>query len=304
MANVQYNDLLDAGVHFGHLTRKWDPRMAPYIFMERNGIHIIDLNKTLACLEEASNAIKHVVRSGRKVMFVATKKQAKDIAAQEAQRLNMPYVTERWLGGMLTNFSTIRKSLKKLSTIDKMMREDDYKNLAKRERLMVTREKAKLEKILGGIVDLTRLPAALFVVDIKREHIAIKEAQKLNIPVFAMVDTNSDPNQVDFPIPANDDAFKSVSLIVSLFGKAIEEGLMERKKEKEEAKLKQEEAKKRSMDEGKEVVEEAKEEAKEDAPEKKAVKVEAKKKEGEKKEVEKKEEENKPVAEAKEEASK
>ena len=207
MSKIEYKDLLDAGVHFGHLTRKWDPRMSPYIFMEKNGIHIIDLNKTLACLEEASNAIKQIVRSGKKIMFVATKKQAKDLVAAEAQRLNMPYVTERWLGGMLTNFATIRKSLKKMSSLEKLMKEDGYKNLAKKERLMVTRQKEKMETILGGIADLSRLPAALFVVDIKREHIAIAEAQKLGIPVFALVDTNSNPNEVEFPIPANDDAF-------------------------------------------------------------------------------------------------
>jgi small subunit ribosomal protein S2 len=249
MAKLEYKDLLDAGVHFGHLTRKWDPKMAPFIFMERNGIHIIDLNKTLVCLEEASNAIKQVVRSGRKVMFVATKKQAKDLVAEEARKLKMPYVTERWLGGMLTNFSTIRKSLKKLSSMDKMMKEESYAVLAKKEKLMITREKEKLEKVLGGIADLTRLPAALFVVDIKREHIAIKEAQKLNIPVFAIVDTNSDPNQVDFPIPANDDAFKSISLITKAISEAIEEGLNERKKEKDEQKDKEEIESKKRIDE-------------------------------------------------------
>ena len=248
MSKIEYKDLLDAGVHFGHLTRKWDPRMAPYIFMEKNGIHIIDLNKTLACLEEASNAIKQIVRSGKKVMFVATKKQAKDLVAAEAQRLNMPYVTERWLGGMLTNFATIRKSLKKMSSLDKLMKEDSYKNLAKKERLMVSRQKDKMESVLGGIADLSRLPAALFVVDIKREHIAIAEAQKLGIPVFALVDTNSNPNEVDFPIPANDDAFKSVSLLVKAFGAAIEEGLSERKKDKDDAKLSEEEEAKRAVD--------------------------------------------------------
>jgi small subunit ribosomal protein S2 len=240
--------LMDAGVHFGHLTRKWDPRMSPYIFMEKNGIHIIDLNKTLACLEEASNAIKQIVRSGKKIMFVATKKQAKDLVAAEAQRLNMPYVTERWLGGMLTNFATIRKSLKKMSSLEKLMKEDGYKNLAKKERLMVTRQKEKMETILGGIADLSRLPAALFVVDIKREHIAIAEAQKLGIPVFALVDTNSNPNEVEFPIPANDDAFKSVSLLVHAFGAAIEEGLSERKKDKDDAKISEEEEAKRAVD--------------------------------------------------------
>ena len=248
MSKIEYKDLLDAGVHFGHLTRKWDPRMAPYIFMEKNGIHIIDLNKTLACLEEASNAIKQIVRSGKKIMFVATKKQAKDLVAAEAQRLNMPYVTERWLGGMLTNFATIRKSLKKMSSLEKLMKEDGYKNLAKKERLMVSRQKDKMESVLGGISDLSRLPAALFVVDIKREHIAIAEAQKLGIPVFALVDTNSNPNEVDFPIPANDDAFKSVSLLVKAFGAAIEEGLSERKKDKDDAKLSEEEEAKRAVD--------------------------------------------------------
>ena len=248
MSKIEYKDLLDAGVHFGHLTRKWDPRMSPYIFMENNGIHIIDLNKTLACLEEASNAIKQIVRSGKKIMFVATKKQAKDLVAAEAQRLNMPYVTERWLGGMLTNFATIRKSLKKMSSLERLMKEDAYKNLAKKERLMVSRQKDKLEIILGGIADLSRLPAALFVVDIKREHIAIAEAQKLGIPVFALVDTNSNPNEVDFPIPANDDAFKSVSLLVKAFGAAIEEGLSERKKDKDDAKLSEEEEAKRAVD--------------------------------------------------------
>lgn len=248
MSKIEYKDLLDAGVHFGHLTRKWDPRMSPYIFMEKNGIHIIDLNKTLACLEEASNAIKQIVRSGKKIMFVATKKQAKDLVAAEAQRLNMPYVTERWLGGMLTNFATIRKSLKKMSSLERLMKEDAYKNLAKKERLMVSRQKDKLEVILGGIADLSRLPAALFVIDIKREHIAIAEAQKLGIPVFALVDTNSNPNEVDFPIPANDDAFKSVSLLVKAFGAAIEEGLSERKKDKDDAKLSEEEEAKRAVD--------------------------------------------------------
>jgi small subunit ribosomal protein S2 len=250
MAEINYKDLLDAGVHFGHLTRKWNPKMAPYIFMEKNGIHIIDLNKTLGSLEEASNAIKQIVRGGKKIMFVATKKQAQDIVTEEAKRLKMPYVTERWLGGMLTNFATIRKSLKKMSGIEKMMKEEAYTNLAKRERLMVSREKEKMEKILGGIADQSRLPAALFIVDIKREHIAVKEAQKLNIPVFAMVDTNSDPTQIEYPIPANDDAFKSISLIVKAFGKAIDEAMMERKKDKEDAKLKEEEDAKRSVDAG------------------------------------------------------
>ncbi|MEX2565404.1 MAG: 30S ribosomal protein S2 [Cyclobacteriaceae bacterium] len=248
MANIEYKDLLDAGVHFGHLTRKWDPRMSPYIFMEKNGIHIIDLNKTLVCLEEASNAIKQIVRSGKKIMFVATKKQAKDLVAEEAKRLKMPFVTERWLGGMMTNFATIRKSLKKMSTIDKLSKDETYNNLAKKERLMISRQRDKLENVLGGISDLTRLPAALFIVDIKREHIALSEAKKLGIPVFALVDTNSNPNDVDFPIPANDDAFKSISLLVKAFGAAIEEGLSERKKDKDEAKLSEEEEAKKAVD--------------------------------------------------------
>jgi small subunit ribosomal protein S2 len=246
---ITTQDLMEAGVHFGHLTRKWNPRMSEYIFMENNGIHLIDLNKTLKCLEEAAFALKNIVRSGRKVMFVATKKQAKDIITQEALRLNMPFVTERWLGGMLTNFATIRKSLKKLAQIEKLMKDEAYDNLTKKEKLTITREKAKLQKQLGGISDLNRLPAALFVVDVKREHIAVAEAQKLNIPVFAMVDTNSDPSDIDFPIPANDDAFKSISIVTGYIGKHIEEALMERKKDKEEASLKKEEDEKRKVDE-------------------------------------------------------
>jgi small subunit ribosomal protein S2 len=248
MANLEYKDLLDAGVHFGHLTRKWNPKMAPYIFMERNGIHIIDLNKTMASLDVAVEAIKKIVRSGRKIMFVATKKQAKEVVAEEAKRLKMPFVTERWLGGMLTNFVTIRKSVKKLSSIDKMTKDEAlFKSLAKRERLMKEREKEKLNKVLGGIADQSRLPAALFIVDIKREHIAIKEAQRLNIPVFAMVDTNSDPTLVDFAIPANDDAYKSIALITHTIGKAIEEALQERKRDKDDTKLKDEENEKREI---------------------------------------------------------
>lgn len=248
MNKLEYKDLLDAGVHFGHLTRKWDPKMAPYIFMEKNGIHVIDLNKTLVCAEEAAEGLKGIVKSGRKIMFVATKKQAKEVVSEEAKRLKMPYVTERWLGGMLTNFATIRKSLKKMASIDKLMKEEAYQNMAKRERLMVSREKEKLEKILGGIADLTRLPAALFVVDIKREHIAIAEAHKLNIPVFGIVDTNSNPNEIDFPIPGNDDAYKSISLITSYIGKAIEEGLNERKKDKDDTKMKEGEEEKKALD--------------------------------------------------------
>ena len=249
MDKLEYKELLDAGVHFGHLTRKWNPKIAPYVFMERNGIHIIDLNKTLAELDTATEAVKNIVRSGRKIMFVATKKQAQEIVTQEAQRLRMPYVTDRWLGGMLTNFATIRKSLRKMSSIEKMMKEEAYQNLAKRERLMLTREKEKLEKVLGGIADLSRLPSALFVVDIKREHIAIKEAKKLNIPVIGMVDTNSDPTSIQFPIPANDDAFKSISLIIKHIGQAIEEALIERKQQKKDAELKEEEENKKQADE-------------------------------------------------------
>ena len=248
MKKLEHKDLLDAGVHFGHLTRKWNPQMAPYIFMEKNGIHIIDLHKTLKALDEATTAMKVIVRSGRKVMFVATKKQAKEIVENEAKRLNMPYVTERWLGGMLTNFATIRKSLKKLSTIEKLMKDEAFLNMAKRERLMVGREKEKLNRILGGITDLNRLPAALFVIDVKREHIAVAEAQKLNIPVFAMVDTNSDPNQADYPIPANDDSYKSIELIIKHISEAIEEGLSERKVDKEDQSRKEEEAKKKTAD--------------------------------------------------------
>ncbi|WP_234736641.1 30S ribosomal protein S2 [Tellurirhabdus bombi] len=250
MAQVEYKDLLDAGVHFGHLTRKWDPRMAPYIFMEKNGIHIIDLNKTLASLDEASASIKGIVRSGRKVMFVATKKQAQEVVAEEARRLKMPYVTDRWLGGMLTNFATIRKSLKKLQGLEKMLKDETtVSNLAKRERLTISRDKEKLERVLGGVADLTRLPAALFIIDVKREHIAVAEAKRLGIPVFAMCDTNSNPDAVDFPIPANDDAYKSIRLITLAVGKAIEEGLAERKQDKDDQRLQEEEEAKRAVDE-------------------------------------------------------
>ena len=245
---------MDSGVHFGHLTRKWNPKMSEYIFMENNGIHIIDLNKTIKCLEDAAGSLRGIVRSGRKIMFVATKKQAKDIIVEEATRLNMPYVTERWLGGMLTNFATIRKSLKRLSQIDKLAKDEAFGNITKKEKLTLTREKAKLQKQLGGIADLNRLPAALFVIDVKREHIAVAEAQKLNIPVFAMVDTNSDPSDIDFPIPSNDDAFKSIAVITRYISKAIEEALMERKKDKEDAGQKKEEDEKRKVDEVVEVV--------------------------------------------------
>jgi len=242
MAKVEFDQLLDAGVHFGHLKRKWNPNMAPYIFMERNGIHIIDLFKTQAKLEEAANAMKQIAKSGKKILFVATKKQAKEIVAEKVTAVNMPYVTERWPGGMLTNFATIRKAVKKMASIDKMETTPQYMNLSKRERLQITRERAKLEKNLGSISDLNRLPSALFVVDIIKEKIAIAEARKLNIPTFAIVDTNSDPTLVDFPIPANDDASKSIALILDIMTKAIEEGMMERKldRDKEEEEKKEE----------------------------------------------------------------
>jgi small subunit ribosomal protein S2 len=234
MANkVEVKDLLEAGVHFGHMTRKWDPNMAPYIYMERNGIHIINLYKTAAKIEEANEALKKIAASGRKVLFVATKKQAKDIVAEKAAAANMPYITERWPGGMLTNFVTIRKAVKKMASIDRMKKDGTFNTLSKKERLQVDRLRAKLDKNLGSIADMSRLPAALFIVDIKAEHIAVKEAQKLNIPVFAMVDTNSDPRQVEYVIPANDDASKSIDKILSLVTGAIIEGLSERGSEKD-----------------------------------------------------------------------
>jgi len=233
MPRTNFKELLDAGVHFGHLKRKWNPAMAPYIFMERNGIHIIDLEKTVEKIDEAASAMKHIAKSGKKVLFVATKKQAKEIVSEKVKAVNMPYVTERWPGGMLTNFPTIRKAVKKMSSIDKMATDGTFTNLSKRERLQVTRQRAKLEKTLGSIVDLTRLPSALFIVDVCKEQIAVKEAKRLGIPVFAMVDTNSDPSDIEFPIPANDDASKSISLIIGILCQAIEEGLNERKIEKD-----------------------------------------------------------------------
>jgi small subunit ribosomal protein S2 len=233
MPITDFKTLLDAGVHFGHLKRKWNPAMAPYIFMERNGIHIIDLEKTIVKLDEAASAMKHIAKSGKKILFVATKKQAKEIVAEKVKKVNMPYVTERWPGGMLTNFPTIRKAVKKMGSIDKMAIDGTFANLSKREKLQVTRQRAKLEKNLGSIVDLTRLPSALFVVDVCKEHIAVREAKRLGIPVFAMVDTNSDPSDIDFPIPANDDASKSITLIIDLLCQSIEEGLNERKIEKD-----------------------------------------------------------------------
>jgi small subunit ribosomal protein S2 len=233
MSKITVQELLDAGVHFGHLRRKWNPSMAPYIFMEKDGIHIIDLQKTLVKLDEAALAVKQIAKSGRKILFVATKKQAKDIVAERVKQVGMPYVTERWPGGMLTNFPTIRKAVKKMTSIDKMATDGTFDNLSKREKLQISRQRAKLEKNLGSIADLTRLPAAMFIVDITKEHIALREARRLNIPIFAMVDTNSDPKLVDFPIPANDDASKSILLIVDVIAGAIQEGLEERKVERE-----------------------------------------------------------------------
>ena len=226
-------EMLDAGVHFGHLKRKWNPAMSPYIFMEKNGIHIIDLNKTTAKLAEAIAAVKQIAKSGKKVLFVATKKQGKEIVAREAKRVNMPFVTERWPGGMLTNFATIRKSVKKMATIDRMTTDGTFDTISKKEKLQISRQREKLEKDLGSIVDLSRLPAALFIVDISKEHIAVAEAKRLNIPTFAIVDTNSNPNLVDFAIPANDDASKSIELIVSTVVNSIIEGLEERKVSKD-----------------------------------------------------------------------
>ena len=233
MAKPEVNDLLNAGVHFGHLTRKWNPNMAPYIYMERNGIHIINLYKTAAKIEETNSALKKIAASGRKILFVANKKQAKDIVAEKANAVNMPYITERWPGGMLTNFITIRKAVKKMAAIDRMKKDGTFETLSKKERLQVDRQRAKLEKNLGSITDMTRLPGAIFIVDTTREHIAVKEAQKLKIPIFAMVDTNSDPRDVDFVIPSNDDASKSIDKILDLVTSAVAEGLSERKSEKE-----------------------------------------------------------------------
>ncbi len=249
MPRTNFQDLLEAGVHFGHLRRKWNPNMAPYIFMEKNGIHIIDLQKTIVKIDDAANAIKQIAKSGRKILFVATKKQAKDIVAELVGGVNMPYVTERWPGGMLTNFPTIRKAVKKMISIDKMTKDSSWDALSKREKLQISRQRAKLEKMLGSISDLTRLPAALFIVDVLKEKIAVREAQRLGIPVFAMVDTNSDPEGIDFVIPANDDASQSINLIVKVMADAIREGLSERKVEREkddddkEAKVKGKKAK-------------------------------------------------------------
>ena len=235
MSKIEVKDLLEAGVHFGHLTRKWNPNMAPFIHMERNGIHIINLYKTVTKIEEAQQALHKIAASGRKILFVATKKQAKDIVSKKASEVNMPYITERWPGGMLTNFVTIRKAVKKMAAIDRMKTDGTFNTLSKKERLQVERMRAKLEKNLGSISDMTRLPGALFIVDIRREHIAVREAQKLNIPIFAMVDTNADPRDVDFAIPANDDASKSIDKVLGLVTEAVAAGTSERKKERDEA---------------------------------------------------------------------
>ncbi|HHW81969.1 MAG TPA: 30S ribosomal protein S2 [Bacteroidales bacterium] len=240
MAKLEFDQLLEAGAHFGHLRRKWNPAMAPYIFMERNGIHIIDLYKTIAKAEEAANAMKQLAKSGKKILFVSTKKQGQEIIADASLKINMPYVTERWPGGMLTNFPTIRKAVKKMGTIDRMIKDGTFDTLSKREKLQVTRQRAKLEKNLGSIEDLTRLPAAIFVVDVMKEQIAVKEANKLGIPVFAIVDTNSDPRDIDFVIPANDDSTKSIELILNYITASITEGLQERKVERADANAKAE----------------------------------------------------------------
>lgn len=248
MTQATFDDLLEAGVHFGHLKRKWNPKMAPYIFMERNGIHVIDLQKTAVKLNEACGALKQIAKSGRKVLFVATKKQAKEIVAEKVKPTNMPYVTERWPGGMLTNFPTIKRTIKKMATIDKRFADGTYDKLQKRERLQIQRQRNKLEKTFGSISNMNRPPAAIFIVDVTKEHIAVREAQRLNIPIFAMVDTNSNPQEVDFPIPANDDASKSISFIVDQAVEAIKEGIEERKmeKEKEKAQSKEKEKEKKS----------------------------------------------------------
>jgi len=235
MTNIEIKDLLDAGVHFGHLTRKWDPNMAPYIYGERNGVHIIDLYKTSAKIDEASDALKKIASSGRKILFVATKKQAKEIISDRSESVNMPYITERWPGGMLTNFVTIRKAVKKMSSIDRMKQDGSFEALSKREKLQINRQRQKLEKNLGSISDMTRLPGAIFIVDVKKEHIAVAEAKKLNIPIFAMVDTNSDPRGIDYVIPSNDDASKSIEKVLGFISNAIADGLAERKVSKEKA---------------------------------------------------------------------
>ena len=276
MRKITFKELLEAGVHFGHLKRKWNPKMAPYIFMEKNGIHIIDLEKTIVKIDEAASAIRQIAKSGRKVLFVATKKQAKDIVAERIKKTGMPYVTERWPGGMLTNFPTIRKAVKKMAAIDKMATDGTFDNMSKREKLQIMRQRAKLEKNLGSIADMNRLPAALFVVDVLKEYIAVREAKRLDIPVIAMVDTNSDPEGIDFPIPANDDAAKSIDLIIDLMAEAVEEGLNERKLEKEKESQQKARAKEEKKEAEKAGVEEQVEEK---APAKKAARKTAARKE-------------------------
>jgi len=257
---IEYKMLLEAGVHFGHLKKKWNPRMLPYIFMERKGIHIIDLNKTIENLDEAAAAMRQIARSGKKVLFVATKKQAKEIVSEAAQRAGMPFVTERWLGGMLTNFSTIRKSIKKMQSIEKMLNDGTLENITKKEKLRLSREKAKMEKVLGGIAALNRLPQAIFLVDIMNEHIALAEAKKLGIQTIGMVDTNSDPTQVDFAIPANDDATKSIAIITKYLTDSLVEGLNERQKDKDEAGAEEEEVTDASREKSLDLEEETQEE--------------------------------------------
>jgi len=271
MTKIQIKPLLEAGVHFGHLTRKWNPNMAPFIHMEKNGIHIINLYKTASKIDEAASALSKIASSGRKILFVATKKQAKDLVSKAAEEVNMPYITERWPGGMLTNFVTIRKAVKKMSAIDRTKQDGTFEALSKREKLQIDRLRAKLEKNLGSITDMTRLPGALFVVDIRREHIAIREAQKLNIPIFAMVDTNCDPREVDFAIPSNDDASKSIDIILNYVTDAIKEGLSERQKEKEVAEVIKE--KESGSEKKNEVTEDQKEDVKEVKEKKKRTRV-------------------------------
>ena len=260
MSRTNFKELLESGVHFGHLKKKWNPAMAPYVFMEKNGIHIIDLNKTVSMLEQASSALKQIVRSGKNILFVATKKQAKLIVEEHAQSINMPYITERWPGGLLTNFATIRKSIKKMETIDKMKTDGTLDTLSKRERLQISRTREKLEKNLGSIVNMNRMPSAIFIVDIRKEHIAVSEALKLGIPTFAMVDTNSDPNLITYPIPANDDSSKSIKKIIETVTEAIKEGLIDREKSNaaKKAKKKQEEKAKEEKEETKELTEKPK----------------------------------------------
>ena len=255
MPRTTFNELLESGAHFGHLKRKWNPAMAPYIYAEKNGIHIIDLNKTVVKIDEAATALQQIARSGKKILFVATKKQAKDIVAERVKPLNMPYVTERWPGGMLTNFQTIRKSIRRMGQLDKMQTDGTYENISKKERLQFSRERAKLETQFGSMADLSRLPAALFIVDITKEHIAVKEAKRLNIPTFAIVDTNSNPNEVDFAIPANDDASTSIAYITQLMADAIQEGLAERKIDKETQAAEEKETKEDSKHEAEELAE-------------------------------------------------